>query len=164
MGREFLAKVQDSEIGLCLNLSNNETNHRSSIANTSMASLHVRVTNYTSLKNNMFHFPCSHCANLTSISPNAKFVLNNETVENMSCLAGSRFADDFQITEQSPFRLSDVLSLSIIGGNMDFVNLSQGESVYLEMPLVRLPNTSRGYTLMVRVLTVCGHFSGYQKA
>ena len=147
MGREFLAKVHDSELGLCLNL--NETKYKTSTANTSLASLHVRVTNYSSLKNSMLQFPCLHCPNLTSTSPNAKFVLNNETVENMTCLAGSRFADDFQVTQQNPFRLSDVLSLSIIDGDMSFINFSQGEAVHLQMPLVRLPNTSRPYTLSV---------------
>ena len=72
----------------------------------------------------------------------------------MTCLAGSRFADDFQIIEQSPFRLTDVLSLSFIDGNMNFVNLSEEESVHLEIPLATLPNNSRSYSLVVGGLEI----------
>ena len=151
MGRKFLKNVHDSEIGLCLNLTNNETNHRTSMANATLASLHVRITNHSSLKDDIFQFPCLQCPHLTNTSPNVKFMLNNEAVENMTCLAASRLPDDFQTMVQNPFRLSDVLSLSVINGNMGFVNLSEGESVRLEMPLVQLPNSSLTYELWVSI-------------
>ena len=144
-----MVKVQDSEVALCRNLTKNDTNHKTSMADASLASLHVRITNYTSLQTNVLQFPCVHCPNLTSTSPTAKFALKNETVANVTCLAGSRFADDFQVIGQSPHRLTDVLSLSMVDGNMGFVNLSKEESVHLEMPLVRLPNTSRAYNIVV---------------
>ena len=150
MGRRFLSNVQDSEIALCLNLTNNETSHKTSVANATLASVHVTITNHSSLKDDIFNFPCSHCPHLTSTSPDVKFVLKNETAENMTCLAGSRLPDDFQTAQQSPFRLSDVLSLSVIDGNMNLVNLSDGESVHLGMPLAKLPNSSLSHELKVR--------------
>lgn len=141
MGRQFLSKVHNSELGLCLNLSSNETQHATAVANASLALLHVMITDYITSRTTALH-----CAG----SPKVKFSLVNATIANMSCLAGSSFADDFQIAQQSPYRLSDVLSLSVIDGNIGFVNLSQEESVLLEIPLTRLPNVSRPHMLMVR--------------
>ncbi|XP_028410127.1 uncharacterized protein LOC114532747 [Dendronephthya gigantea] len=145
LGRTFLTKVQNSETGLCLNLTHNETKHKTSVVDTSLVSIHVKLVNKTSFMEKKLNFPCLSCPNLTSTSPTAKFVFKNETAT--SCLAGSRFADDFQIVEQSSSRLTDVLSLSLFDKNMRFVNLSGEESVHLEMPLVKMPNTSRSFKL-----------------
>ena len=109
----------------------------------------MRLVNGTNFNKKLLKFPCLSCPNLTSTSPTAKFVFHYETFKNLSCLAGSRFADDFHIVEQSPARLTDVLSLSLVDKNTRFVNLSKDESVHLEMPLVKMANASRSFKLWV---------------
>lgn len=161
VGERFLKDVRDSEVGLCLNLSNAQ--NRNFLAETPLVTIHVRLANYSSVANTHFQFPCSTCSTLLPRSPLVELILNNDTLPDVSCLAASRFSDDFGSVSENLSRISDVLSLSFFDRrNSMFINLSTSDVIKVQIPLARTPNNSFHYTLEVRFKHLFVGFCGYR--